>query len=394
MHRFPLIDRKHYNLFVRYRIQKSIFIFLLFFVIKTQSIAQDKTNQPIDVVFCLDLSNSSNGLIDQFRNHLWDYWNFFKHCQPQPDFRIGVVTYARFSYGKANGYSKVQKDLGTDFEMLSNILYKIPSKIEKGDQYVGAALNTCLKKISWSKDPNATKIIFLVGNGDVYTGRVDVDEVLNKLTEKNVNVHTTYCIAPGERKAIVGWQKIAQKGGGKISTISLRRHNFDRLNGFDLQRFRLLNRKFNNTYLYYGKGGKLRRRILQVEDNHIYVTNTEGFRYRAMFKISDDYQNKNYSWDLVDLYHKDPLAYLDIDRKLLNDSCKKMTDEQIKEYIIYKKYERKKLASLISEMLIAKEKKDKEVESNINRKMNTFDRISIQTIKDILKENGCEFLTN
>lgn len=394
MHRFPLIDRKHYNLFVRYRIQKSIFIFLLFFVIKTQSIAQDKTNQPIDVVFCLDLSNSSNGLIDQFRNHLWDYWNFFKHCQPQPDFRIGVVTYARFSYGKANGYSKVQKDLGTDFEMLSNILYKIPSKIEKGDQYVGAALNTCLKKISWSKDPNATKIIFLVGNGDVYTGRVDVDEVLNKLTEKNINVHTTYCIAPGERKAIVGWQKIAQKGGGKISTISLRRHNFDRLNGFDLQRFRLLNRKFNNTYLYYGKGGKLRRRILQVEDNHIYVTNTEGFRYRSLYKISDDYQNKNYSWDLVDLYHKDPLAYLDIDRKLLNDSCKKMTDEQIKEYIIYKKYERKKLASMISEMLLAKEKKDKEVESNINRKMNTFDRISIQTIKDILKENGCEFLTN
>ena len=394
MHRFRLLDRLPYKLFVHFNIQKSIIFFLLFLIIKTESIAQEKTNQSIDVVFCLDLSNSSNGLIDQFRNHLWDYWNFFKHCQPQPEFRIGVVTYARFSYGKANGYSKVQKDLGTDFEMLSNILYKIPSKIEKGDQYVGAALNTCLKKISWSTDPNTKKIIFLVGNGDVYTGRIDVNEVLKKLSKQNIIVHTTYCIAPGERKAIIGWQKIAQAGGGKISTVSLRRHNFDKLNGFDLQNFRLLNRKFNNTYLYYGKGGKLRRRILQVEDNHIYVTNTEGFRFRSMYKISDDYQNKNYSWDLVDLYHKDPLAFLDIDRQLLNDSCKKMSDEQIKEYIIYKKYERKKLSSLISEMLLAKDKKDKETGANSIRKFNTFDRISIQTIKDLLKENGCECPTN
>ena len=379
---------------MRQYISKVIFLFLFVGVFIPVSMAQNKTGQPIDVVFCLDLSNSSNGLIDQFRNHLWDYWHFFTHCQPQPDYRIGVITYARFSYGKSNGYSKVVKDLGTNFEMLSNILFKIPSKIEKGDQYVGSALNTCLKNISWSKDPNAKKIIFLVGNGDVNTGRKDIDVVLDKLVEQNITVHTIYCTAPGERKAIIGWQKIAQKGGGKISTISLRHHYFDQLNGFDINRFRILNRKFNNTYLYYGKGGKLRRRILQVEDNHIYVTNTEGFRYRSLYKISDDYQKKNYSWDLVDLYYKDPIAFMNIDRRFLNDSCKKMTNEQIKAYIIYKKYERKKLSSLISEMLMAKEKKDNEDGIKIKRKMNTLDILSLQAIKDILKESGCECFAN
>ena len=95
----------------------------------------------------MDLSSSSNGLISQFRNHLWDYWHFFTQCKPQPNYRIAVVVYARFSYGKQNGYVRVVSDLGTDFEKLSNTLFKIPSKIEKGDQYVGAALNTCLKKI-------------------------------------------------------------------------------------------------------------------------------------------------------------------------------------------------------------------------------------------------------
>lgn len=355
---------------------------------------QTKTGPPIDVIFCLDLSNSSNGLIDKFRNHLWDYWYFFEHCHPQANYRIGVVTYARFSYGKSNGYTKVQKDLGTDFEILSNVLFKIPSKIEKGDQYVGSALNTCLKKISWSKDPQAKKIIFLIGNGDVNTGRDDIDNVLDKLVANNISVHTIYCTAPGERKAILGWYKIAQKGGGKISTISLRRNYFDKINEFDMQRFRILNRKFNKTYLYYGKGGKARHKILQEEDNHIYVTNTKGFRYRAMYKISDDYQKKNHSWDMVDLYNKNPVAFMDIDRKLLNDSCKKRTNEQIKEYIIYKKYERKKLTSLISEMVNVKDKSDKE-DGKINaNKIITLDKISLQTIKDILKENGCECNTN
>ena len=356
--------------------------------------AGNKTNQPVDVVFCLDLSSSSNGLIDHFRNHLWDYWYFFNQCQPKPQYRIAVVTYARFSYGKSNGYSKVQKDLGTDFEMLSNILFKIPSKIEKGDQYVGSALNTCLNKISWSKDPDAKKIIFLVGNGDVTTGKEDLDVVLDKLISQNISVQTIYCIAPGERRAILGWYKIAQKSDGKNSTISLRHQNFDQLNGFNIERFRILNRKYNNTYLYYGKGGKVRRRILQDEDNHIYVTNTEGFRYRAMYKLSDSYQKKNYSWDLVELYNKNPVAIVGIDRKFLNETCRSLTDEQLKMYIIYKKYERKKIASLISEMLQEKETKDKKENIDNTPQFSTLDILTIKRIKDILEKSGCRFVAD
>ena len=288
--------------------RKHLIKFILFFIYTGMFVpschAQKVTGPPVDIVFCLDLSNSSNGLIDQFRNHLWDYWYFFSRCQPRPNFRIGVVTYARFSYGKSNGYSRVIKDLGTDFERLSNTLFKIQSKVEKGDQFVGAALNMCLKKISWSKDKNAKKIIFLVGNGDVNTGRIDLDEVLEKLREEKILVHTIYCTAPGERRAIIGWQKIAENSGGKIHTMSIRTHYFDNLNEFDMKRFRQLNRRFNNTYLYYGKGGKIRWKMLQEEDNHIYITNTEGLRYRAFYKTSPDYQRKNSSWDLIDLYQK------------------------------------------------------------------------------------------
>ena len=225
---------------------------------------------------------------------------------------------------------------------MSSALFKIPSRIEKGDQYVGAALNTCLKKISWSKDPNAIKIIFLVGNGDVTLGGENIDDVTDKIVAKGIRICPIYCTVPGERKAQRGWERIATKSNTRLSTMSIRNKYFDRLNGFDIQKFRLLNKQFNNTYLYYSQSGLKKFRRIQEEDNHLYITNTQGFRFRSLYKISDDYQKKNSDWDLVDLYGKNPVAYLDIDRKFLIDTCKKMNAEDMKKYIILKKYERKK----------------------------------------------------
>ena len=367
-----------------------IFLFLLLILIPGFSSAQEKTGRDVDIVICMDLSSSSNGLIDHFRNHLYDYWYFFNNCNPQPNYRIAFVAYARFGYGKKDGYTRVIKDLSTDFEKMSSVLFKIPSRTEKGDQYVGAALNTCLKKISWSKSPDAIKMIFLVGNGDVTTGTVDIDVVMDKLIEQKITVHPVYVTAPGEKKVIRGWEKIAMKGGGKMSTISIRNRYFDRLNGFDMARFRALNRKFNATYLPYGAEGRLRLKRMQDDDTHMYIANTEGYRYRSLYKISDDYQKKNANWDLVDLYYKNPVDFMKVDRTTMNDSCRRMTNQQLKAYIIYKKYERRKLSAMIAEMVINKGLKDKEEGEVVEKNMPTLDIVTLRTISDILKQESIE----
>lgn len=364
----------------------SFFIALASLRLSAQSVA----GRPVDVVFCMDLSSSSNGLIDHLRNNMWNFWYFFNRCKPQQDFRMGVVAYARFSYGKESGYSKVMVDLTTDFDKMSNTLFKVPSRIEKGDQYVGAALNTCLTKVNWSKRADALKVIILIGNGDVTTGTVDIDQVMDKIAAKNIIVHTVYCTVPGEKKAIKGWERIALRGRGKIATISVKNRYFDRLNGFDIQKFRTLNRKFNQTYLYYGKSGKLRYRYLQEADNNAYIANTEGYRYRSLYKISDQFQRKNDWWDLVDQYNKNPNAYLEVDKLLLNDSCKKMGKEQLKNYIITKKYERKKLTAMIAEMITNKELKDRADGIKVPRNMPTLDNVSVKLLRELLKANGCE----
>ncbi len=309
-------------------------------------------------------------------------------CQPAVNYRIGVVAYSRFSYGRKNGYVKVISDLGTDFEEMSAILFKIPSRIEKGDQFVGSALFTCLKKISWSKDPNALKVIFLVGNGDVRLGPDDVERVTERLVANKIILNTIYCTVPGERKAIHGWKKLAEMGNGKMEVMSLRNRYFDRLAGFDLQLFRALNRKFNHTYLHYGLGGYKRWKTIINEDNHIFVTNTEGYRYRSLYKISDDYQKKNHHWDLVDMYYKNPVAFMDVERKYLNDSCRKMYNEELRNYIIYKKYERKKLSAMIADMIAEKELKERAQGLVTEKTMATLDVISMRMLRELLKSKN------
>jgi len=364
-------------------------IFIILFPLKSK--AQESASPSIDIVFCMDLSSSANGLIDHFRNHLWDYWYLMSHqCSPRVNYRIAFVAYSRFSYGKQNGYVRVVQNLTgpENFEPFSNTLFRIPSRIEKGTQFVGSALNACLKKINWSKDPNTIKIIFLVGNGDVTLGSEDIDKAVERLVAQNIIISPVYCTVPGEKKAIRGWSKIAQKANGKLETMSIKNRYFDRLNGFDLPKFRALNRRFNNTYLYYGVGAAKRFRMLNDEDNHVYITNTEGYRYRSMYKISQDYQRHNSSWDLVDLYYKNPVEFLNVDPHTMNDSCKRLNTAQLKTYIIFKKYERKKLGAMIADMLVEKEIKDREDGILQDKRIATLDIISIRILKDLLKQKG------
>jgi hypothetical protein len=239
---------------------------------------------------------------------------------------------------------------------------------------------------------NKVKYLYVFGSvlSDNFNEKSDIDLVVDKLVANNIIVNTVYCTVPGEKKAIKGWERIALKGRGKISTMSIRNKYFDRLNGFDMQKLRALNKKFNNTYLWYGPEGRLRYNRMVDVDNKSYIANTEGFRYRILYKISDDYQRTNMSWDLVDMYSKNPVNFMKVDRKMMNDSCKRMSNDQLKAYIIYKKYERKKIGAMMAEMIINKELKDKEEGQTVTKTMATLDIVTLKAIREMLKNESCE----
>jgi len=61
-------------------------------------------NQPVDIVFTLDLSGSTNGLIDDVRDNIWGMNNELTRLYPNADIRFAVVGYSRPSFGSKNQF--------------------------------------------------------------------------------------------------------------------------------------------------------------------------------------------------------------------------------------------------------------------------------------------------
>src|SRR5437868_14968972 len=130
--------------FVDRKIFALAIVFNLFF--SSVSFSQ-ATPQQVEIVFCMVLSASTNGILDRFRDHLWDYVHLFSNCSPEVNFKIGLVAFARPSYLKENSYVKVLQDLTDDYESFSYRLLQMKPNVENGEQLVGAALTACSKKI-------------------------------------------------------------------------------------------------------------------------------------------------------------------------------------------------------------------------------------------------------
>jgi hypothetical protein len=370
-------------------ILKIIFVLLLVAPVSSATNnGNDRYGPPVDIVFCLDLSGSTNGIVDRLRNHIWDYVNVFSGSFPRADFRFGFVGFARPSFGKDNYYVKVISDLTHDIEGLTHEMIKMRSQIEKGDQYVGAALKVCAQSISWNERPDAIKIIFLGGNGVVTTGGEHYIKSVQACVDKGIVVNCIYLLnnpIMGEQK---GWEDIATRGNGKYTSMQVKFEYYENLGGFDMDRLFSLNRKLNETYLYYGAQGKERWRMQRTDDESIYKANSEGYRYRLEFRISDLYLDKNSDWDLVDLHTRNPLAIETVDRSLLPDTLKYMTVPDLRANVVFNKYKRKQVIAEIKTMLAEKEQLVKEKKLEAEKNMKTFDITTINWLREILTAKG------
>jgi len=54
----------------------------------------------IDVVICLDVSNSMDGLIASAKVKLWDVVNDLAKIKPTPRLRVGLYSYGNDGYGR------------------------------------------------------------------------------------------------------------------------------------------------------------------------------------------------------------------------------------------------------------------------------------------------------
>lgn len=368
---------------------RILFILLLLaFSFSAPSQSGERYGPPVDIVFCLDLSGSTNGIVDRMRNHIWDYVHLFSGSFPKADFRIGFVGFGRPSFGKDNYYVKVLSDLTHDVEGLTYELLKLRPQIEKGDQYVSAALKVCAQNLSWNERPDAIKVLFLGGNGFVTSGGEPYTKAVQACVDRGIIINCVYLLNNPMMNEQAGWEDIAKRGNGKYTSMQVKYEYYENLGGFDMEKLFSLNKELNETYLYYGPNGKERWKIQRTDDERIYETNSEGYRYRLQFRLSDLYLDKNSEWDLVDLHTRNPEAIENVDRETLPDTLKFMTASDLRSNVIYNKYKRKQVIDEIRKTLAEKERLVKEKNLEAEKNMKTFDIITIRWLREILTAKG------
>jgi len=366
-------------------------IILVVLLLISTSAKQSRTEgmgPPVDIVFCLDLSGSTNGILERMRDHIWDYVHMLQTISPKADFRIGFIGFGRPSFGKENYFVKVISDLTHDIEGLSFELLQMRTQIEAGDQFVGPAIHACAQNISWNENPDAIKIVFLGGNGLVTTGNDPLIKDIQPCIDKGIIINSIFLLNNpnmGEQK---GWEDIARLGNGKYTSLVVKYEYYENLGGFNMERLLTLNRKLDETYIYYGPIGKDRSRMQRAIDESIFKANTEGYRYRLQFRISDLYLGKNSEWDLVDLHSKNPLALAGLDRNLVADTLKYVSDADLRACVVFNKSRRMKIISEIRQVLAEKEQLMKDKNLSTEKNMKTFDITTMKWLSETLTEKG------
>src|SRR5437660_12157709 len=112
----------------------------------------------IDVVICLDVSNSMDGLIASAKTKLWDIVNDLAKAKPTPDLRVALYSYGNDGYDAKIGWVRKELDLSTDLDALYQKLNALTTN--GGTEYVARVCRDALEQQKWADDKDALRIIF------------------------------------------------------------------------------------------------------------------------------------------------------------------------------------------------------------------------------------------
>lgn len=373
-----------------------LIIVVFLFSTKTGNSFQNE-KKPIDVVFCIDLSGSTNGLIDDVRDNLWDIINQVYSYRPQPVLRIGVVAFSRPSFGKENGYVKILCPLTDNYEPLAFEMAKLKPSIEKGDQLVGLALKTATLNMDWSKNDDAVKVIFLIGNGHVNLDGMKYKESYEAASQKKIIVNTVYCRSLNFKDEIFGWREIAKNTGGEQFELVVHKRNPLVLTCTNTELLHQLAKKLQATYFYYGKNGKEIYKMEELIDKTAQLANEMTFQSRLFYKISDLYQMRQPHWDLVDYLKSTNSDFTELNFDLLEDSLKKYSPAMLRKSMMAKKDERLKILSELRSLLKFDRQQiiNQQVKENgFDKNYNTLDRVIINWLNKTAAQKGINTFVN
>ncbi len=298
----------------------------------------------VDVVLCLDVSGSMNGLIDSAKARLWDIVNDLGKVKPTPNLRVALYSYGHTTYPADKGWVRKEIDLTTDLDAVYQKLTALT--INGGTELVARVTRDALEEQKWSPNKKALRLIFVCGNEPADQDKqVTLKSVADRALKQDVIINTIYCGLDNHPEA-QGWKDFAKMCEGRFVSINQNQGTVAVATPYDKE-LATLSSQLNTTYVAYGRLGKEKAENQQRQDEAVKKLGSGAAAARGVTKGGALYRNSE--WDLVDRCKED--AKFDVTKmpvEQLPEVMRKMKPEERVKYIKDKQAEREKLQKEIA----------------------------------------------
>ncbi len=213
-------------------------------------IPQHGNGEPVvDVVFVLDTTGSMSGLIQTAKEKIWSIATTMASAQPTPRIRIGLVGYR----DRGDAYVTRLVDLSEDLDSVYAALMDFQAD-GGGDppESVNRALHDAVERMSWTRQEQAYKVIFLVGDAPPhmdYPDELKYPAILAAAREQGIVVNAIQC---GDVPSTAApWTRIASLGNGNFFQVEQAGGAVALSTPFDAE-LAELSARLDSTRLYYG----------------------------------------------------------------------------------------------------------------------------------------------
>jgi len=283
---------------------------------------------PVDLVICLDTSNSMDGLIESAKQKLWAVVNDLASADPTPDLRVGLVQYGNDGLSSETGWTQMMLDLTVDLDEVNKQFFALTTN--GGTEFVARAITVARERMSWSPAPGALKIIFVSGNEPATQDtEITTEAACKAAIAQDIVVNSIFCgdMAEGIN---TGWQDVAKLADGEYASIDQNSGTVVVATPVDGQIVEL-GVALNETYLGYGARAEAAAANQAAQDANAAAAGAPVAAGRATAKAGALYRNA--AWDLVDASKAEDFDLTAVPEEQLPEAMQKMTPEERVKYI-------------------------------------------------------------
>jgi Mg-chelatase subunit ChlD len=364
---------------------------------ETTSIIQSESPS-IEVMFVLDTTSSMSGLIAAAKEKIWSIANTLASADPAPEIKMGLVGYR----DRGDAYVTTMTTLSDDLDMVYTQLMRFQAR-GGGDtpESVNQALYEAVTKTNWSDNPNAYRVIFLVGDAPPhmnYQNDVEYLKTCRFANKSNIIINTIQCGNMSQTTPI--WREIAQMGEGEYFRVAQAGSAVLYDTPYDKE-IAGLSRELDSTRIYYGNPEELEKinERNKKADTIYEAAAPSAVAKRAIFN-SQKSGAKNFlgSQELVNDLETGNLDLDDLKKENLPLELQSMSKAQIKDHIASQSKNRKELQAKIDDLakkrqsfIEEKVKKDKN-EGTKSLDVKIYECIQIQAAeKNIVFKDGPKY---